>query len=43
MESQSNKDQNKTTEEMEKLISDWQTYGKMSKKEKPMKLVRALK
>ena len=37
------KEEDKIVEEMEKLISDWQTYGEQSRKEKPQKLVRDLK
>jgi len=42
MKSQSEKEDETIVEEMEKLISDWQTYGKQSKKEKPQRLVKDL-
>jgi hypothetical protein len=43
MELPSEKEQDKIIDEMEKLISDWQTYYDQSKREKPHKLLKDLK
>jgi hypothetical protein len=43
MDRQSEKEEEAIVEEMEKLISDWQTYYDQSKKEKPQKLAKDLK
>jgi hypothetical protein len=40
MEARSKKEEEEIVEEMEELISNWQTYGKQTKKEKPLKLVK---
>ncbi len=40
MEARSKKEEDAIIGEMEELISNWQTYGKQSKKEKPLKLVK---
>ena len=43
MEEQAEKKEEIIVVEMEKLISDWATYEKHYKKEKPQRLVRDLK